>query len=88
MAINLYWAILNFMGFFGSDPHPTPDICRNMVKICELHIPHKFRFAGPMIAWAVHDNECTCGGAPRRHGESEFEWRRYWRTATSVRPPN
>jgi len=39
---NLYGAILIFRGFFWSDPHPTPVFCRNMAKICELHIPHKF----------------------------------------------
>jgi len=49
-----------------------------MAKICELHIPHKFRFAGGMLASAVHDNECTCGGTEKCHGESEFEWRMEW----------
>ena len=46
---NLYGAILIFRGFFWSDPHPTPVFCRNMAKICELHIPHKFKFSEPMI---------------------------------------
>jgi hypothetical protein len=30
MIPNLYGAILNFTGFFWSDPLPTPDFCRNM----------------------------------------------------------
>src|SRR4051812_17694723 len=52
-----------------------------MASICWLYIPHKFRFAGGVIAWAVHDTYCTCGGAHRAPRRSEFEW--YLRTATN-----
>jgi len=41
-----------------------------------------------MLAWAVHDNECTYGGAQRCHGEYEFEWRIPNDEWACVRPSN